>query len=245
MRAWLLALVVGSTASAQAVEEFALPAFAADAGVPDEPEGADAGVPSAPPLLPPPAPVRPPPPRWARVGGSLSLLFTGLTQVFLGGEVTLLGTLAGTPAPSTEALGEAEGWLFQAGVQGGWGRVGAPQCRGSAFCATRAFGGVSFKGGWARGTVSLVDGVTRAQTMYFGQLDVDAAHFDIESAPLSPGRRTWELLTRLRAGLQWTSANTRATTTGVTLLGAAVVEAIPVSDGTQTVSLGFSLGLGF
>lgn len=243
----LLGLLLGGRALAQAPEEFALPPFEAaapDAGV----ERPDAGVPSAPPLpvVEAPAPAgAPPPPRWNRLAGFTTLLATGLTQGYLGLEVGVLATVVGTPAPSPEALGEAEGWLLQAGVHGAWGKVATPLCRGTAFCATRTFGGVSVRGGWARGTVALKDGFTRAQTQYFAQLDVDAAYFHIESAPLSPGRDTWELLTRLRLGLQWTAPGARLTTTGVTLLGAAVLEAVPLGDGTQTVSLGASVGFGF
>lgn len=243
----LVGLLWGAGARAQAPEEFPLPAFeteAVDAGV----ERSDAGVPSAPPLpvvegQEPAGP--PPPPRWNPLAGFVTVLATGLTQGYLGLEVGVLTNLLGTPAPSVEALGEAEGWLLQAGVHGAWGKVATPLCRGTAFCATRTFGGVSVRGGWARGTVALKDGFTRAQTQYFAQLDVDAAYFHIESAPLAPGRDTWELLTRLRLGLQWTSPASRRTTTGLTLLGAAVLEAVPLGAGTQTVSLGASLGFGF
>jgi hypothetical protein len=240
-----LVLVVGP-ARAQAPEEFPLPAFdapAADGGV----DAADAGVPSVPPLPAPTvgAPVPPPPPRWNPLAGFTTLLVTGLTQGYLGLEVGVLGTVVGTPAPSREVLGAAEGWLLQAGVHGAWGKVATPLCRGTAFCATRTFGGVSVRGGWARGTVALKDGLTRAQAQYFAQLDVDASYFHLESAPLAPGRSTWELLTRLRLGLQWTAPGARLTTTGVTLLGAAVLEAVPLGAGTQTVSVGASVGFGF
>jgi hypothetical protein len=138
-----------------------------------------------------------------------------------------------------------EGFLLQLGAQGDYARVGGPRCGGTALCATRGAGGLALKGGWARGLPSVQDGVARAQTMYFGQLDVLVSHFDIESAPLSPGVHTWELVTRLRLGLHFTSDSNRVTTTGVTLLLAAVIEVIPLSSVTQGVSFGANAGIGF
>ena len=231
--------MVGSTAAFAQGEEFPLPEFAA----------ADAGVPSAPPLPepePPPAPPKPPPPpSWSRGGGSLSVLFTALRDYAVTGEISLLGTIAGRPAPSDLVPGEVEGFLLQLGAQGDYARSGGPLCRGTALCATRGAGGLALKGGWARGLPSVQDGVARAQTMYFAQLDVLVSHFDIQSAPLAPGVHTWELVTRLRLGLHFTSESNRVTSTGVTLFLAAVIEAIPLSTGTQGVSFGGSAGIGF
>lgn len=217
--------------------------FPADAGVAEQP---------SPPPLPPPvappaaaAPRRPPPvPTWTRAGGSVAVLFSALTFHSLGLEASLLGTLVGRPAPSPEVPGEVEGWLLQGGVEGGYARVGGPPCEGSPLCATRISGGLGAKAGWARGLPQVHDGATRLQTMYFAQLDVLLAHFEIPSAPLSPGVRTWELLTRLRLGLHFTSERSRVTSTGVTFMAAAIVEAVPISSGTQGVSLGFAAGLG-
>lgn len=240
MRAFFLGVVLcAGVVRAQVDEQYGLPSFAADAGV----------EPSAPPLpppveAPPPPPKPPPPPSWTKIGGSLSGLFTGLRDYFLGFEVTLLGTVVGVPARSEEVPGEVEGWVLQAGVQADYGRAGGALCRGTPFCASRAGGGLSLKGGWARGLPAVTDHVTRMQSMYFAQLDVLLTHFNIASAPLAPGMRTFELLTRLRLGVHLTAERSRVTTTGLTFFLAAVVEAIPVSSGTQGVSVGASAGLG-
>lgn len=220
-------------------EEFSLPPFEgpADGGLPD---------PSAPPLPPAtPLPGPPPPPSWSRFGGSASVLFTALREYYLGGEITLLINFAGTPVPSPTVPGEVEGLLFQLGGQAGYGRAGGLRCAGTALCAERISGGLAVKGGWGRGLPSVQTGVARAQTMYFGQLDVLLGNYDIESAPLSPGVNTWELITRLRLGLHFTSDASRVTFTGVTLLGAALVEVIPLSNATRGVSVGACLGMGF
>jgi hypothetical protein len=239
----LLLMLFSSVAFAQA-EEFGLPQFeesASDAGV--------APVPSAPPLPPPASPIKPvgppPDPTWARLGGSASALFTALQNYYVGGEVALLVALAGTPVHSMAVPGEVEGFLFQAGLQAGYGRAGGPACGRSALCASRVSGGLAVKAGWARGLPNVRDSVARAQTMYFGQIDVLLSNFDIESAPLSPGLNTWELITRARAGLHFTSDASRVTFTGVTLFAAIVVEVIPVSSATRGVSLGGSIGIGF
>lgn len=241
MRRGLLLVTLVSAAAWAQEEEFSLPPLGQpDAGLPE---------PSAPPLAPPsplPEPPRPPPPpTWAKLGGSASAFFTALRDYSVGAEVTLVYALAGTPAHSPTVTGEVEGALLQAGLQAGYARAGGPLCGGSTLCATRISGGVAFKGGWARGLPSVRDGVARAQTMYFGELDVLLANFDIESAPLAPGINSWELLTRLRLGLHFTSEASRSTYTGVTLLLAAVVEAIPLSRVTQGVSIGACAGLGF
>lgn len=249
----LICCLCSSAAVAQVDADFALPDFAQDAGVP---------APSPPPLLPPtplpgpppgpPAAARPqkpppppPPPSWSPLGGSTSLQFSGFKDVALTGELSLLAALPTTPHHSDEVPGEVEGALFMVGAQGLYGRVSGELCRGTAFCATRVGGGAVFKGGWARGLPSVKTGVARAQTMYFAELDVLLTHFSIESAPLSPGVRTFELLTRLRLGLHFTSDAARVTFTGVTLLLAGVVEVIPVSSGTQGISFGAAAGIGF
>lgn len=241
-RGLLLLTIISSVAFAQG-EEFGLPAFeevAVDAGVPD---------PSAPPLPQPSAlpkpPGPPPPPSWARLGGSTAVMFSALQNYYFGAELALLATVAGVPVSSPTVPGEIEGFLFQLGVQGGYGRVGGLLCSGSTLCATRISGGVAAKAGWARGMPSVRDGVARAQTMYFGQLDVLLSNFDIESAPLAPGLNTWELVTRGRVGLHFTSDASRVTFTGVTLFVAALVEVIPVSSGTRGASIGVSAGVGF
>ncbi|MDP2272904.1 MAG: hypothetical protein Q8K32_19360 [Archangium sp.] len=246
MRRLLVVLMVFSGAAFAQSEEFSLPAFqeqAPDAGLPD---------PSAPPLpplatvAPPPGPPKPPPaPSWARLGGATSVLFSGLQSYSFSIELALLVLVVGTPEHSPTVPGEVEGFLFQAGVEGVYGWVGGPLCQGTTFCAKRGAGGVALKGGWARGLPNVRDGVARAQTMYFGQLDVLASNYDIESAPLAPGVNTWELLTRLRLGLHFTSEAARATFTGVTLFGAAFIEAIPVSNATRGITLGGCLGIGF
>ena len=236
LRGLLLVTVCSGPAFAQ-VEEFPLPPFEFDAGVS-----------SAPPLPqpePPPVAAKPPPPPFWTGGGSASLNFSALRDYSLGGEVTLLTTVWGTPAPSEEEPGHVEGFLFQVGVQGDYARSGGPVCRGTPFCATRFSGGAALKGGWARGLPGLSDHATRTQTMYFAQLDVLLSHFDIESAPLAPGLKTWELVTRLRLGLHFIAPANRLTSAGVAFLVAAVIEAIPVSAGTQGVSFGASVGAGF
>jgi hypothetical protein len=235
--------VLSGVAFAQVDADYALPAFAPDAGLLQETPALPVTL--APPLPEPtPPPKPPPPPSWSRVGGSATALFTAMRDYFFGGELSLLGTVAGTPQASDFVPGEVEGWVFQVGAQGSYGRAGGPACRGTIFCATRVSGGVTIKGGWARGLPAVVDNVTRFQSMYFAQLDVSLSHFNIESAPLSPGLRTFELLTRLRLGLHFTSEGNRVTSTGVTLFAAAIVEAIPFSSGTQGVSLGACVGFG-
>jgi hypothetical protein len=212
----------------------------------------DAGVVAAPTPMEPPAPPpaaptpRPlPPPSWGRISGAASLLATAFTQVFVGADVGLFGTIAGTPADSAEHPGFGEGWLLQVGAHAAWGAVASEWCRGTPLCGSRGLGGLALKGGWARGRLGLTDAVAHPQTMYFAQLDVALSHFSIESAPLSPGRRTWEFLTRVRLGLHWTSPDAASSTGALRLVATIVLEAIPVSDGTQTVSLGASVGLGF
>ena len=243
MRGLLVVLMVFSGAAFAQGEEFSLPAFqeqVVDAGLPD---------PSAPPLpqvTPLPAPPKPPPaPSWARLGGSTSVLFSGLQSYSFSIEVALLVLVVGTPEHSPTVPGEVEGFLFQAGVEGAYGWVGGPLCQGTTFCAKRGAGGVALKGGWARGLPNVRDGVARAQSMYFGQLDVLASNFDLESAPLAPGVNTWELLTRLRLGFHFTSETARATFTGVTTFAAVFIEAIPVSKATRGITLGGCVGIGF
>lgn len=243
MRGLLVVLMLFSGAAFAQSEEFSLPAFqvqAPDAGLPD---------PSPPPLpqaTPLPAPPKPPPaPSWAIVGGSTSVLFSGLQSYSFSIEAALLLLVVSSLEHSPTVPGEVEGFLFQAGLEGVYGWVGGPLCQGTTFCAKRGGGGVALKGGWARGLPNVRDGVARAQTMYFGQLDVLASNYDIESAPLAPGVNTWELLTRLRLGLHFTSEAARATFTGVTLFGAAFIEAIPLSQATRGITIGGCLGIGF
>lgn len=218
---------------------------AGSAGAVEEVEvSADAGV-LTPPPLPVPEPVRPPPePRWARVGGSVGVIGSGWRFHSLGLEASLLGTVLGTPAPSADAPGEVEGWVLAAGAEGGWARAGGPIC-GDAFCGTRISGGLGAKGGWARGLPNARDGVTRLHTVYFAQLDVLLSYFSTPAAPLSPPIRVWELLTRLRLGVHLTTERSRlSSSTGFTFLVAAIVEAIPVSAETRSVSVGLTAGLG-
>ncbi len=174
-----------------------------------------------------------------------SVLVTGSDSFFVGGDFSMLLTVAGEPKPSDSVPGEVEGWVLQTGLDGGYGRAMRRQCGRSFLCAARGFGGLTLKAGWARALPGVVTGVARLQTMYFAQLDTLLSRFDIASAPLSPGLRTWELLLRLRIGLNFTPEGTRVSSAGVTFTGAVVVEAIPVSTGTQGVSVGGSLGVGF
>ena len=236
----LILIIVSSSAAWAQVDDFALPQFAeADAGLP---------APSAPPLpevIPLAAPRTPPPPSWSTLGGSAALLVSGLTDYSVGVDLALMATLAGTPVRSEVMLGEVEGWLLQAGVEAGYAKAGGPRCSGPLFCAARILGGLAVKGGWARGLPHAADTIARPQTMYFGQLDVLLGHYEIESAPLSPGLKTWELVTRLRAGLHFTSEASRVTYTGVTVQLAALVELIPVSSGTRGVTIGGCAGIGF
>lgn len=244
-RAAVLITLISGLAFAQG-EEFSLPPF-------EEASTPDAGFPepSKPPMpevAKPAGPPKPPPePSWARLGGAVSVLFSALNGYYFGAEVTLLATLAGTPIRSPTVVGEIEGFLLQAGVEGSYGRVGGLLCEGSPFCATRISGGAALKAGWARGMPSVRDSVARAQTMYFGQLDVLLSNFDIESAPLAPGVNAWEMIVRGRLGLHFTSEAARTTFTGVTLFAAALVETIPLSSVSDTrgVTLGFCAGVGF
>ncbi|MGV3622772.1 MAG: hypothetical protein ACO1OB_18275 [Archangium sp.] len=237
-RAVSLVVVLISAAAFAQEDDFALPRFeAADAGVVD--------------LTPPPTPApdtapprTPPTPKWAPLGGSLSAMFTAFQEYFLSAEFTLLFTTVGTPIASPTVSNEYEGWLMQLGGTTFIGTAGGPLCDGSVFCATRGGGGAALKVGWARGLPNVVTGMTRPQTMYFGQLDVMFSFFGIESAPLSPGVQTAELLTRLRLGIHLTTGS-RVTSTGFTFLLAAVIQAVPLSYGTQGVSFGANVGLGF
>lgn len=241
MKALLLLTVISSAAFAQ-VDEYALPQFEdlSDGGLPESTS------PPLPELVPLPGQAKPPPlPTWSRLGGSASLLFTALRDYYLGAELALLATVGGTPVHSPSVPGEVEGFLFQVGAQGGYGRAGGLLCQGTVMCGRRISGGLALKGGWARGLPNVLSAVARAQTMYFGQLDVLLSHYEIESAPLAPGVRTWELVTRLRVGLHFTSDASRVTFTGVTLLVAALVEAIPLSSSTRGVSFGLCAGIGF
>ena len=238
----LLILVMAWSGVAWAqVDDFALPQF-------EGPADAGLAAPSAPPLPEVEqiaAPRVPPPPSWSRLGGSAALLVSGLTEYSVGVDLALLVTLVGTPVRSELVLGEVEGWLFQAGLEGGYAKAGGVRCSGPLFCASRILGGLAFKGGWARGLPHAADNVARTQTMYFAQLDVLLGRFEIESAPLSPGLKTWELVTRGRAGLHFTSEASRVTYTGVTLQLAAMVEVIAISSGTRGVTIGGCAGIGF
>lgn len=242
-----LLVLISASALAQSAEEFALPDFnASDAGVDDATETEVWPVANAPmPDAVATTPTAPPTPTWSRLGGSMAALFTFFTDYFVSAEVTLLYTVVGTPQPSLDAPGEVEGWLAQLGGTSFIGFGGGPLCDGSAFCAARGGGGAAFRVGWARGLPQVSTGLTRTQTMYFGQVDVAFSYFGIESAPLSPGIETPELLTRLRFGLHYTSPTSRVTATGFTIQVAAVAQFIPLSNGTQGVAFGVSGGVGF
>jgi hypothetical protein len=241
-RAALLITLISGLAFAQ-VDEFALPQqfeSPADAGVPEP------SPPPMPEVAKPPAPPKPPPdPSWARMGGSASVMFSALNGYYFGAEVALLATVAGTPIRSPTVVGEIEGFMLQVGGEASYGRVGGLVCEGSPFCAQRISGGATLKAGWARGMPNVRDNVARAQTMYFGQVDVLLSNFNIESAPLAPGVNAWELITRGRLGLHFTSDAARTTFTGVTLFAAAFVEGIPASSVTRGVTIGFCAGVGF
>lgn len=245
MRGVLLSglLMFAATAFAQQTpDEFALPDF----GPPPEPQPEQpAPQPSPPPAAPQPVSRPPPEPTWARLGVAASLLATGLTTYFVGGDLALLVSVLGTPVSSDTVPGEVEGWVLLLGAQGGYGRAGGAVCEGGLFCAARVSGGLVVKGGWARGLPHVGDSITRLQTLYFAQAEVLLSHYEIPSAPLSPGVRTFELLTRLRFGASFTSEKSRVTSTGITLSVAAVIEAVPASRGTQGVAFGASVGAGF
>lgn len=244
---WLCLLALPALAQQTTPDEFSLPTF-----TPPPVEQPVNQPPVADPTPPPQAPLNPlpvsrplPDPTWARLGVSASLLVTGLTTYFVGGDLALLVNVLGLPLSSETVPGEVEGWVLLLGAEGGYGRAGGAACEGSLFCASRASGGLLVKGGWARGLPHVGDSITRLQTMYFAQLEVLLAHYNIPSAPLSPGIKTFELLTRLRVGFHFTGDSSRVTSTGITLMAAAVVEVIPVSNGTQGVALGASVGAGF
>ncbi len=243
MRKLLVVLMVFSAEAFAQGEEFSLPAFQdlpADAGLPDP------SVPPMPQGTSLPGPPKPPPaPSWSRLGGATSVLFSGLQSYSFSIEVALLVLVVGSLEHSPTVPGEVEGFVFMAGAEAAYGWVGGPLCQGTMFCAKRGGGGLALKGGWARGLPNVRDGVTRAQSMYFAQLDVMASNFDIESAPLAPGVNTWELLTRLRLGFHFTSESARATFTGVTTFAAVFIEAIPVSKATRGITLGGCVGIGF
>lgn len=227
------AVVLASAAQAQG-QEFTLPAFtsAPDGGVPE---------PSPPP--PPPADANPliipkekPPaqPRWNRIAGSVGALVTGNQQLYLGGELTLLAAL-GSLKPAGERA--VEGWLFMAGANANYGRVHGALCRGSTFCAERFAGGLALKSGWAKGAPGS-DGGTRANLMFYGQLDVLAAYFSLPSAPLAPGVSAWEALLRLRLGAHWSRLGESAAKSNLTANVALVIEGVPT-----VVNRGVSFGL--
>lgn len=234
-----VALIAVLAAAPAFGQEFTLPEFtAADAGVPEP------SPPPPPPLDANPAPKPqgpPPPPRWNRIAGSVGALVAGNAQVYLGGELTLLGEL-GTVKPAPEA-GEIEGWLFLAGVNANYGRVHGAVCRGATFCAERFAGGLALKSGWARGR-SGTDGSTKANLMFYGQLDVLASYYALPSAPLAPGVSAWELLMRLRLGVHWSRLGATAAKSNLTANVAFVVEGIPTRV-NRGVSFGVVAGIAF
>ena len=82
------------------------------------------------------------------------------------------------------------------------------------------------------------------ETMAAGGRILAATHRHVQPA-IAPGVNTWELLTRFRLGLHFTSESARATFTGVTTFAAVFIEAIPVSQATRGITLGGCLGIGF
>ncbi|PZR12693.1 MAG: hypothetical protein DI536_14040 [Archangium gephyra] len=241
LRALGLTLLLISLRAFAQEADFVLPEFEArDAGFP-EPTPPPTPAPDA---VAPAVPRVPPTPRWAPIGGSLSAMFTAFQEYFLSAELSLLFTTVGVPKASETVPHEFEGWLMQLGGTAFVGTAGNAVCDGTVFCATRGGGGAALKFGWARGLPNVSTGATRPQTMYFGQLDVMFSYFGIESAPLSPGLQTAELLTRLRLGVHLTTGS-RVTSTGFTFLLAGVFQAVPVSNGTQGVSFGANFGVGF
>lgn len=256
MRGLVVTVVLASSAALAQAEEYALPDFAhPDAGAPAPQPGADefalpdfARVPSTspPPLMQGPvqsAPLPPPPPRWAPFSATINAGLAGLTSYegwFDGG---LYGLAYSTQRVSDDQPGELEGWLLQVGASASFGFTGGAFCQGSAFCGNRLTGGGSARLGWGHGTPGVRDGVTRPRFFTFGQLDALLGHFTVESAPLSPGVRTWEFVTRLRGGVMINTGGGTATSSGVTFSFAAVVQLVAVGQGTQGVLLGAAVGL--
>jgi hypothetical protein len=249
-------------ARAQGNDEFALPHFspppsAADGGVtaptpppPPPPDAvplapADSTTPvPAPYEEPKPGPPKPPPePKWNRLSGTLSGLLLAFTNVYLGGEMSFLGGF-GAPVRSETRPGDAEGWLLQLGAQANWGMLTGPVCLGSGFCGTRYAGGLVLKGGWARGVPDKA-GWTRAELMFYAQVDLLAGYLLIPSAPLAPGASSWEALGRLRLGLHFSELGATAARNKLTLNGALVVEGIPASGIAKGVSIGLALGVAY
>jgi hypothetical protein len=177
-------------------------------------------------------------------------MLVALTNLYLGGEVSVLGTL-GTPTRSPSSPGAVEGWLWQVGGQGSLGFVSGTVCRGAGFCGTRGAGGLALKGGWGRGVPDR-EGWTTPSLMLYAQLDLLAGYFAIPSAPLVAEVSSWEAVGRLRLGAHFGALGGAPAAPGgapgagrVTLNGALLIEVVPVSRASRGVSVGFLVGIAF
>jgi hypothetical protein len=205
--------------------------------------------PPAPPLdnewqLPPArkAPAPPPTPRWNHLAGSLSVLALGNERAFVGADLSVFGVLAlRAPTPAPNAL---SGWLLFPGLQVNFGKVQSTQCGQAAFCADRFLAGVALKGGWANGHAG-IDGGTRAETLYYAQLEVLGGRYNIPPAPLSRAASSWEGLARFRLGLHWSSQAADQKPAVLTVNASAMLEWVALSTVTKGVSFGGCLGVSF
>lgn len=188
------------SAWAQSADEFVLPEFEADAGVPSPPP--------APPLETPtpvartkatPKPAEPP--TWHRFTGTAAGLISGLNDWYAGISLfggAVLGTPTVLPGPGT--FRELQGWVWMPGFDFTWARIGGPVCGGGRdLCGTRVAGGAAFRGGYAFG-VADVDGEVFHRYLFFAQLTAQLANVNVPSAPLVPGSRWLEAVFRLQFG---------------------------------------------
>lgn len=234
-------------------EDYALPAFAVDAGTPATP-----APPTPPPLMGAPAstPVAPtvttiaPPkePKWNRVTASVAGTLAGRKEFSAGFEV-FAGVVFGAPrlveSASTAASREVDGWLVVPGLAGAWSRLSGPVCAGSDFCGQRWTGGASVRAGHATGSAG-PDGVVALRRFFFGEVSAQLGAVTVPPAPLTVGSRWIEGVFQLRAGVQLSTASTQRVARSALLVHlCALVEYLAFNPVGQGVQVGAVLGVGF
>lgn len=250
----LLLLPSVSFAAGAPEDEYALPAFAVDAGAP--------GLQSAPPPPPlmeapvvPPAPAEvaatptpPAEPKWSRLTASVAGTLSGRKEFTAGFEV-FAGAVFGTPQPvdasATAWPREVAGWVVVPGLIGGWSRVSGPVCAGSGFCGQRWTGGASVRVGHATGA-SEVDGHVALKRLFFGEASAQVGAVNVPPAPLTIGSRWVEGVVQLRGGVQLgTATGQRAARTALLVHLCGLVEYLAFNPVGQGVQFGVVLGVGF
>ncbi|MBL8920886.1 MAG: hypothetical protein JNJ54_18630 [Myxococcaceae bacterium] len=248
--ALLAGLLVALPGQAQPADEFALPSFTVDAGVPDPR-----------PLSPPPltsTPAEPAPsaslaqpgpprePRWPRATISIAGTLSGRKEFTAGVEV-FAGVAFGAPQVLSETSGvrEVAGWIVVPGLTGAWSRLSGPVCAGSDFCGQRWTGGASARVGHATGT-STPDGVVALKRFFFGELSAQVGGVNVPPAPLTVGSRWAEGVFQLRGGVQLgTGGRNRQASSNLLVHLCALVEYLAFNPVGQGVQFGVVLGVGF